>query len=809
MRWLGSSVRLGGRRVFAAFGGLALFQLGCGVEPGQQGTGGLLQIAGDVSSGPLSATPTTLMFETHLTVREFELRNNSDRVASYTASVDTEWLATDIRAGEIGRDVQRVRVSVDRTSLAAGIHQGTVTVDVAGAADLRVNVVVDTLAGNTTPGPAAAPSNNPWLPPTPLNGPGGPDGGKGPRLYVAPDTLDFGPRVAGGVAYVRNVGDGELAYEASVDAPWARLENAQGVSTGEYKPIYIYVERGGLSPGQYSGRLSVIAGEQRAAVTLRMSVPDPGQQTKDPELYVSTSALEFGTDRVRLSFIIRNVGGGTLNYYVASDVIWGSPTPKSGALTNEDAEVQVDVVRNGLEAGEYTGLIGVSADTGQWHGLVVRMIVPQQLPLLWVSTDHLDFGVDALQLSFGLRRSDAGTLPFSITPSEAWIEAEPAQGVATPDEQTIWVTATRCCFPCAPGAHVAELRIDTEGGGHRIIQVRMELEAGPSEGEIISRLRPLPPLPKVHYSWPTPPHLLDDPNDPLLYEWVRLTHSVGLSAFYYVPGWIDAAVAVCQQVNATNPSLAATIALNYSPYHLGGWPPAAPPTYNGPEYQMELNICRQNFSQVKALLEAANRARGANVKVSAIFLDTELWLVKEAWEPGYQEWNRALTEKYDAVYTICKSIFPDVPVHWYYRGLPCCWRLFTLEEQGDSCSSAAYNTPNLDFLRLVFRNIHAEAKAHNIDLVIPWIALGEAYYTLPDGKQRYICALDYDLQLSWQLGAEINDPWYAQFPERYAPWDAAKAVMFYPGPFQQHAPYFAKHLVAYVKGAHGIPLGSP
>ena len=38
-------------------------------------------------------------------------------------------------------------------------------------------------------------------------------------------------------------------------------------------------------------------------------------------------------------------------------------------------------------------------------------------------------------------------------------------------------------------------------------------------------------------------------------------------------------------------------------------------------------------------------------------------------------------------------------------------------------------------------------------------------------------AWDYDIAYSWMLGKELNDPFYARHPLRFAPWDRARRVV--------------------------------
>lgn len=89
-------------------------------------------------------------------------------------------------------------------------------------------------------------------------------------------------------------------------------------------------------------------------------------------------------------------------------------------------------------------------------------------------------------------------------------------------------------------------------------------ETKPSGGQVLSWLKKLKPLPKMHYSWPLP---YDKISDELLFEYVRLTHAASLSGEWGTPEQIDKAVEICARVNAGKPTKRASIGINYSVWH--------------------------------------------------------------------------------------------------------------------------------------------------------------------------------------------------------------------------------------------------
>ena len=152
----------------------------------------------------------------------------------------------------------------------------------------------------------------------------------------------------------------------------------------------------------------------------------------------------------------------------------------------------------------------------------------------------------------------------------------------------------------------------------------------------------------------------------------------------------------------------------------------------------------------------------------------------------------------------------------------------------------SYTVPEYEATRESYRRTVKNAEACNISFVTPWLWLG-------GGERRRVTdkhdadtggdpAWNYDIAYSWMLGREINDPFYAKHPLRFAPWNRARRIALYPNPLDAscldsscHSSAWLvppvinastgaavggdvlssvtlRHFVAYVKGAAGIRL---
>ncbi|MGD8450482.1 MAG: hypothetical protein PVJ57_01570 [Phycisphaerae bacterium] len=768
-------------------GGGSLLEDGAGVL-GELGEGGAW----------LRADPATLVFGEYLTERSFELTNLSGHAVTYTVSSGADWVQASAPQGDIGDETQEVRVVVDRGALSSGDYSATLEIQAEGQTTLvtvQANVpdTGDAEEGGTSGGTGGGGPSP--LGPTDDDTGGDTEGG----LSVTPETLALGSAATTAQIYVRNLGTGELAYEVQADVGWITLDNASGTSNGEYRAVGVHVSRDGLPTGYYQGTLVVNAGGERAYVAVTMAV---GEADSQPVLWVSESQVDFGHATEAGSFVVRNTGLGTLDFSVSCDEKWVRVSPESGSNTGENDVINVTVSRAELTPGNYSGLVEVASEDGQWAGVVVRMTVDPPPAALQVNVDTLDYGEDDIERLVELYNSSDQTLSFVVTPDDDWVEPDVRSGSLGPKAwRTVSVVVRRCETSWQTGLNESTLVI-TGGGEEYVLPVLVERAPPPSDAEIVAALQLLPPLPKVHHNFGFYDYMLDDPNDPVLYEYVRVTHSAGL-----LVRWVDApearaAVYACKQVNATNPTLPATIALHFSPY-AHWWPRGAPPTYTGPEYQEELDNFTYYLSGVKDMIDAANTEFGSNVQVSGIFLDTEIWKIQEQGGSGADTWNAAMVEKYDAMYDICKSVYPSAPVNWFARGRGCCNRYFNLEEQGDSFSGGFYSQ-DMEAMRAYFLQIYDQAQLYGNVPIQPWFSLGEGTVRLDGDRYFYLCDKDYELSVSWQIGAELNDPWYGQSPD-YPPWDYVDELVIFPGP-RPRAPDFFRHFVAYVRGAHNMPL---
>ena len=356
----------------------------------------------------------------------------------------------------------------------------------------------------------------------------------------------------------------------------------------------------------------------------------------------------------------------------------------------------------------------------------------------------------------------------------------------------------------------------------------------------------VPALPKVHHSWPLAVNFTDPAMRPVLEDYARITHAVAAGALFWTPtqAVMDVAVEICAKTGAV-------LEFEYSPWgeDASPYPRSALPMYTGPEEAAEIALFTRRCQATKQLIVAANAKFGTNISIGALLLDQERWCadcyaylnVTNVTEAVYRA---AITRKNNLFYSAAQTCAPGADIELYNRGAvgrgsgpgavveSTGWRTpggyYTVEADelpgaAGAFATALYTLSEVGYTRESFNRTAALARAAGVPSVTPWLSLGAAY-------RRNFCKHDcaspmsydenwnYDLAYSWMAGAEINDPWYGDRPQRFADWHMATAVAFYPSVFSlvntddnrrganssSPVPVIMQHFVAYCQGAAGI-----
>jgi len=329
--------------------------------------------------------------------------------------------------------------------------------------------------------------------------------------------------------------------------------------------------------------------------------------------------------------------------------------------------------------------------------------------------------------------------------------------------------------------------------------------SGETQTNIYYKLYKLEPLPKIHYSWGLT-DILDAPDNRILYELARITHSLNVVGEYVNKARINKCVYTCARVNKTKPKILCSIGINFSPWHRK-FDKKLPPTDRGPTYQAEVDFFRERLKLIQKWVGEANKKYMTDVKVSALLLDCERFYYK----PTNEKWNKGMQEALDVIHKIGQTIFPQARIQWYGRGIRrpdgSRWMktpYFTGKEIKSPLSCSLYTLPEFEAMRETYRKTCVLADELRIEEVTPYVSLACGYRRDIIKKLRWDFDWDYNIIYSHMIGAELNIKWYGDKPNIFAPYNRAKIVIFYPRPFDRRSQAWGKHFVAYVRGATGI-----
>ncbi len=393
----------------------------------------------------------------------FAVSNAGDGVLAWNIGPTPSWLSVSPTSGStpVGGPTT-VTMNVDRTGLSPGTYNGEFMIASNGGNRI-VSVTIQVAA--------------PPLPPT---------------LQVTPASLDFGDTDVSENLSVANAGTGTVDWQLAETIPWLSTSAVQGSTGGTPTTVIVTVNRTGLSPGIYSDNIEFTSNGGDVTVPVTMTVPGP-----TPQLSVSTTVLEFGTNLTELTFTIRNTGTGTLNWNIAESIPWLTASPLSGSTTTETEIITVDVDRTGLSPDDYTGILAITSDGGSANVTANLTVAPAQLV---VTPTTLNFGKFATTKLFIVSNGGTGTVNWSVNTGTfpSWLSVVspvPTNGSVTTDTQSVILMVDRTGL--SVGVHTFTFPV-TSNAGDVDVTVNLTVAEVPilsvDTGFVNSSGQPLAPL---------------------------------------------------------------------------------------------------------------------------------------------------------------------------------------------------------------------------------------------------------------------------------------------------------------------------
>jgi formylglycine-generating enzyme required for sulfatase activity len=160
--------------------------------------------------------------------------------------------------------------------------------------------------------------------------------------------------------------------------------------------------------GRYDCQVSVSDGIAASGGNVTIDVIDV------PVLQTSVFALDFSYNQSASTVTIENIGKAALNWQIVAGKPYVQVNPNKGILrSNEKCEISITLLRENLDAGEYTELVGIRSNGGD-QDVALYFDVPITPRMLYVS---------AGEFTMGSSEGAADELPVHIVSlHEFWID---------------------------------------------------------------------------------------------------------------------------------------------------------------------------------------------------------------------------------------------------------------------------------------------------------------------------------------------------------------------------------------------------
>ena len=284
---------------------------------------------------------------------------------------------------------------------------------------------------------------------------------------VSEEVLDFPSQLAQAAFVLSNDGNIPLIWDITEEIGWLKVAPENGeIEAGASQEVVLDVSRSELSPGSYSGSLSISSNGGAYLLSIEAEV------AAIPLLVLSDRRLDFGEDVDQHQISVSNEGNAPLEWEIRENLTGVEISPSGGQLNpGELSEVSIQLVRPDIEPGRQEILLPLYSDGG--NATVVCQVTVNRA-VLSVSKDTANFRSDFRRSVQVIKNDGNIDLTWDISEDLPWLEILPATGITGANAtQSIELKADRSDLPI--GNHSGVVTIESNGGVHHI-QVLLEVE---------------------------------------------------------------------------------------------------------------------------------------------------------------------------------------------------------------------------------------------------------------------------------------------------------------------------------------------
>jgi hypothetical protein len=315
-----------------------------------------------------------------------------------------------------------------------------------------------------------------------------------PQIALTPTSLAYetpeGTDPASKSFTVKNDGGGTLSYTVASNRTWLGLSRTSGsLAAGATQSVTVSVDASGLAVGTQSGTITVGGNGTNAPQTVAVTVT-VSEVVPDPQIALTPATLAYetpeGTDPGSKSFTVKNDGGGTLSYTVASNRTWLGLSRTSGSLAaGATQSVTVSVDASGLAVGTQSGTItvgGNGTNAPQTVTVTVTVTSPPSGPVIAATPANLTFQVKGNKApgpqTLEIRNAGAQDLSWTASESQPWLSLGPTSGTLA-GGAAVNVTVEVSIAGLAPGTYDGTITLTGNAdNAPQTVPVQLKLSKG-------------------------------------------------------------------------------------------------------------------------------------------------------------------------------------------------------------------------------------------------------------------------------------------------------------------------------------------
>jgi hypothetical protein len=271
---------------------------------------------------------------------------------------------------------------------------------------------------------------------------------------------------------VWNSGIGNIRYTITDISSLFWISPPSAISYGEHHRHTVHFETQNAQVGTYAETITIQSDDPNvrdATKTIRVNIKVDPLPPKLELVYgddrVFTPTSVEGVNPRSNSFYLRNGGGGSFRFHVASDAGWVVASPGSGWCSAGQAstEIRLNFLTANMPVGTATAHLTITADGAQDSPQTrdVLLEIKPNIPKITLDpailTPSAFIGSSPPSQTFSLRNGGGGIMEYTITDNANWLSVSPSSGTANRETDTIQVNYSTAGM--AAGTHRAEITI--------------------------------------------------------------------------------------------------------------------------------------------------------------------------------------------------------------------------------------------------------------------------------------------------------------------------------------------------------------